>query len=67
MLKGSDYRLKKFSFSHKVCTACHLGIRGDVDHLVMQCPVFEGISAKKNGVLTVIEDHLSKKNILKEP
>ena len=35
LLKSSDYRLKKLSFSHKICTACDLGIREDIKHIVM--------------------------------
>ena len=41
LLKDSDYRLKNLSFSNKVCTECYLGIREDVNHLVMQCPAYE--------------------------
>ena len=52
LLKDSDYRIMKLSFSHKVCTACDLGIREDVKHLVTQCPVFESIRAEMNDVLT---------------
>ena len=40
ILKNSDYRLKKKSFSHKICTRCDLGTIEDIRHLLMQCPFF---------------------------
>ena len=46
LLKDSNYRYKNVSFSHKVCTECYLGIREDLNHLVMQCPHFEGNRAE---------------------
>ena len=56
LLKDSDYRLKNLSFSHKVCTECYLGIREDLNHLVMQCPHFEGNRAEMLDVLDAIDD-----------
>ena len=41
LLKASDYRLKKKSHIHKVCTKCNLGLVEDIRHLVMQCPFLE--------------------------
>ena len=43
LLKDHDYRLKSKSFSHKICNNCDLGIREDVNHLVVQCLFFEEI------------------------
>ena len=40
ILKSSDYRIKKKSYSHKICTRCDLGIVEDIRHLLMQCPLF---------------------------
>ena len=40
LLKSSDYRIKKKSHSHKICTRCNLGIVEDIRHLLMQCPHF---------------------------
>ena len=40
LLKATDYRLKKKSYSHKICTRCELGCVEDIKHLVMQCPAF---------------------------
>ena len=40
LLKATDYRLKKKSYSHKICTRCDLGSVEDIRHLVMQCPGF---------------------------
>ena len=40
ILKNSDYRIKKKSFSHKICTRCDLGIIEGIRHLLMQCPFF---------------------------
>ena len=40
ILINSDYRIKKKSFSHKICTRCDLGIIEDIRHLLMQRPFF---------------------------
>ena len=40
-LKCDDPRLKKESFSQKICGECTLGITETVYHMVMQCPVNE--------------------------
>ena len=56
LLKASDYRLKKLSFSHKICIACELGIREDIKHIVMQCPHYEGIRSEMFDVLKAIDD-----------
>ena len=66
LLKDSDYRLKRLSFSNKICTACELGIREDIKHLIMQCPHFEGIRSEMWDVLKAIEDRFVQ-NILLEP
>ena len=66
LLKSSDYRLKKLSFSHKVCTACELGIREDIKHVVMQCPQYEGTRSEMCDVLKAINDpHVQE--VLEEP
>ena len=60
LLKDHDYRLKKQSFSQKVCTQCMLGIREDTMHLVMQCPDTELIKGEMFEVLSAIDDdHVS--------
>ena len=51
-----DYRLKSKSFSHKVCDACYLGIKEDTNHIVMQCPMCEGIRSEMLDVINSIED-----------
>ena len=56
LLKDSDYRLKNLSFSNKVCTECYLGIREDVNHLVMQCPAYEGDRTEMFDLLNTIDD-----------
>ena len=56
LLKDSDYRLKNLSFSNKVCSECYLSIREDVNHLVMQCPAYEGDRAGMFDLLNTIED-----------
>ena len=40
LLKSNDYRLKKKSFSHKICTRCNLGILESISRIVMQCPLY---------------------------
>ena len=35
MLEATDYRLKKKSFSHKICTRCDLGLTESINHIVM--------------------------------
>ena len=40
LLKDSDYRIKKKTHSHKICTRCDLGLVEDIRHLLMQCPFF---------------------------
>ena len=60
LLKDSDYRLQNLSFSNKVCTECYLGIREDVNHLVMQCPTYEGDRAEMLDVLNSIDDEYVK-------
>ena len=64
LLKDSDYRLKNLSFSNKVCSECYLGIREDVNHLVMQCPAFEGDRAEMLDLLNTIEDDYVKTALL---
>ena len=66
LLKANDYRLKRLSFSHKVCNACELGIREDIRHLIMQCPHYEGIRSEMWDVLKAIEDPLVQ-DVLSEP
>ena len=66
LLKSSDYRLKKLSFSHKICTACDLGIREDIKHIVMQCPHYEGIRSEMCDVLKAIDDPVVQQ-VLSEP
>ena len=38
LLKSTDYRLKKKSFSEKICTKCKYSVLESIFHLVMQCP-----------------------------
>ena len=66
LLKSSDYRLKKLSFSHKICTACDLGIREDIKHIVMQCPHYEGIRSEMCDVLKAVDDPVVQQ-VLSEP
>ena len=35
LLKDHDYRLKRKSFNHKMCNQCYLGIREDVNNIIM--------------------------------
>ena len=56
LLKDHDYRLKRKSFSHKVCNLCYLGIREDVNHIVMQCLFFEGTRKEMLDVINAIND-----------
>ena len=65
LLKDNDYRLKKLSFSHKVCTVCDLSVRENVNHIVMQCPVF-GVRSEICDILKSIEDCYIQE-VLKEP
>ena len=39
-----------------MCSECYLGIREDVNHLVMQCPAYEGDRAEMFDVLNTIAD-----------
>ena len=65
LLKDNDYRLKKLSFSHKVCTACDLSVRENVNHIVMQCPGFS-VRSEMCDILKSIEDCYIQE-VLKEP
>ena len=40
-----------------VCVMCYLGIREDINHLVMQCPAYEGDRTEMFEVLNTIDDH----------
>ena len=60
-LKDSDYRLKSLSFN-LMCTECDLGIRKNVNHLVMQCPTLQGTMEDIVDVLQVIDDHYAFKS-----
>ena len=60
LLKDSDYHLKNLSFSNKVCTECYLAFREDVNHLVMQCPTYEGDRAEMLDVLNSIDNEYGK-------
>ena len=66
LLKSSDYRLKKLSFSNKICTACNLGIREDIKHIVMQCPQYEGTRSEMWDVLKAVNDPIVQE-VLDEP
>ena len=66
LLKDHDYRLKRKSFSHKVCVRCVLGIREDVNHVVMQCPCNEGIREEMLDVIKAIDVDKSTR-LLSEP
>ena len=46
LLRANDLRLKKKSFSHKVCGRCDLGILENINHVVMQCPYFQDDRAR---------------------
>ena len=46
LLKDQDYRLKGQSLNHKICNNCVLGLREDVNHIVMHCPHFKVIRGK---------------------
>ena len=37
-MQSTDYRLKKKSFSDKICTKCDYGVLEMIDNIVMQCP-----------------------------
>ena len=41
LLKATDLRLKKKSFSQNVCSRCDLGIIESTNHIVMQCPYYQ--------------------------
>ena len=56
LLKYHDCRLKRLSFSHKVCAECILGIREDLLHMVMQCPDTEEIKCEMFEVINAIDD-----------
>ena len=66
LLKSNDYRLKNLSFSHKICNACYLGIREDIKHLVMQCPLYEGERTEMWDVLHNIDD-IFVQNVISDP
>ena len=66
LLKSSDYRLKKLSFSNKICTACELGIKEDIKHIVMQCPEYEGTRSEMWDVLKAVNDPIVQE-VLDEP
>ena len=55
LVKDHDYRLKKLSFSYKVCTECPLGIR-DLLHLDMQCPDTQEIRTEMFALINTIDD-----------
>ena len=56
LLKANDYRLKKLSHSHKICTACDQWVKEDIWHIVMQCPYYEGTRSEMRDVLNAIDD-----------
>ena len=43
-----------------MCTECYLGIKEDVNHLVMHCPAYVDIKREMYGVLESIDDHYVK-------
>ena len=66
LLKDHDYRLKQKSFSHKVCNQCYLGIREDVNHIVMQCPNNESYKKEMLDCIKAINEETVDR-ILDEP
>ena len=56
LLKSSDYRIKKKSYSHKICTNCTLGIIEDIRHIVMQCPFFNNETVQLYESLEQMDD-----------
>ena len=61
LLKDHDYRLKRKSFSHKVCTRCVLGIREDVNHIVMQCPCNEGSKQEMLEAINALDSDIAER------
>ena len=56
LLKDHDYRLKRKSFSHKVCNLCYLGVREDLNHVIMQCPNNEGTKEEMLDMIKALND-----------
>ena len=53
------HRLKKKSYSHKICTKCELGILESIKHLVMQCPYFSEESGEIFDFLGRLNDEVA--------
>ena len=66
LLKANDYRLKKKSYSQKICTRCQLGILENIKHLVMQCPHFSDESRALYDALNLLRTETSAR-VLNDP
>ena len=59
LLKSTDYRIKKKSYSYKICTKCELGIIEDIRHIVMQCPYFNNETIQLYESLEQMDDDIA--------
>ena len=55
LLKSTDCRLKRMTFSNKMCSNCDLGILEDVKHIVMQCPFYSDERNRMHDLLSTLE------------
>ena len=61
-LKCDDPRLKKESFSQKICLECTLGIPETAYHMVMQCPVNENIRKLMFNEIRASDNHFDERS-----
>ena len=65
LLKSTDYRLKKKTFSHKICNKCDLGILETINHLlVMQCPFYSSERYELYALLEQMNSELANRSFL---
>ena len=66
LIEACQSKVKPLISYNMICTACTLGIREDIKHIVMQCPQYEGTRSEMWDVLKAVNDPIVQE-VLDEP
>ena len=63
LLKSTDYRQKRRTFSYRVCTNRDIDILEDVNHVVMQCPFYINERRRMHESLNALENERAERGM----
>ena len=66
LLRSTDYRLKRKTFSNRICDKCSMTTLESVWHIVMQCPFYSDDSTALFNALRDLDNETSRR-IVNEP